>query len=291
MDEQNELGYEDFFGAFGDDGGTQPPEEAPTDAEETDTQQEQTDGAPDQPGEEAGAEADAPEEPGGGSPEETFTLKVNKQEQTVTRAEMIALAQKGADYDRVKAVAEQAKSDNEALRKSNGEMQPVYDLLTQIAAEAKVSVQEYLDTLRLNRLMEQEGLSKETAQERLARQKAEQELEALRAASQKPVETEPTGKERAAKDLADFRKEYPDVELTQELMDKLLPGIQEGKSMTEAYRKLESDSKDAQIQRLAAELEAAKQNKKNRAASPGSQRDDGASRSKSEFDDFWAAFN
>ena len=47
---------------------------------------------------------------------------------------------------------------------------------------------------------------------------------------------------------------------------------------------------DAKIAELQRQLEAEKQNKANRAASPGSQKDSGGKRSKSEFDDFMDAF-
>lgn len=67
------------------------------------------DSRPDPGREEQGAGEDAPKP-------ETYTLKVNKELREVGREELIALAQKGADYDRVKAAAEQGKSDNMALR-------------------------------------------------------------------------------------------------------------------------------------------------------------------------------
>ena len=52
--------------------------------------------------------------------DQTFTIKVNKEERKVTREEMTALAQKGADYDRV-------KEQNAQLRQSNTDLQTKLD--------------------------------------------------------------------------------------------------------------------------------------------------------------------
>ena len=105
---------------------------------------------------------------------------------------------------------------------------------------------------------------------------------------------EATGKEdsqaRAEREIAEFHKEYPGVELTQELCEKLMGDVQGGATLTNAYRKMLAAEKDAQIAELQRQLAAEKQNKKNRASSPGSQKDSGGKRQKSEFDDFMNAF-
>lgn len=89
MEEQLSTCFEDFSQGLGDESGSQSGEIR----------------------EEAGAGEAAP-----APAPETYTLKVNKALREVSREELIALAQKGADYDRVKAAAEQGKSDNMALK-------------------------------------------------------------------------------------------------------------------------------------------------------------------------------
>jgi hypothetical protein len=74
-------------------------------------------------------------------------------------------------------------------------------------------------------------------------------------------------------------------------MDKLMPDVHEGKSLTEAYRKYEKAQTAAKIADLERQLAAQKQNAENKAASPGSQRDSGGRKTKSEYDDFMEAFN
>ena len=76
-----------------------------------------------------------------------------------------------------------------------------------------------------------------------------------------------------------------------------MPDIQKGTSMLQAYRNREIAGKDAiiadkeqKIAELQRQIEAEKQNKANRANSPGSQKDSGGKRTKNEFDDFLDAF-
>lgn len=281
---------DEFFEAFDDDTGYQSDTETQVEdpVQDEPAAEEQAEEAPAEEGED-GKESPAKEEPAA-EPEqnaEAFTLKVNKEERTVTREEMIAYAQKGVDYDRVKAAAEQAKSDNTALKEQNAKMQEAYDLLEQIAGDSKSTVAELLETMRVNRLVSQ-GLSQETAKERIAREKAEK---ALADANAKQEVKKETAADRAAREVADFRKEYPDVDMSKELMDRLVEDVQNGMSLTQAYRKYESAQKDARIQQLQAELEAEKKNRENRSTSPGSQSDSGAKRVTDKFDDFFDAFN
>ena len=88
------------------------------------------------------------------------------------------------------------------------------------------------------------------------------------------------------RELAEFREQYPKVDLTQELLDKLMGDVAAGKSLTDAYRSYEASQKDERIAELERQLAAEKQNKENRTSSPGSQKDSGGRRTKDDFDDF-----
>lgn len=291
---------DDFFEAFGAEDGyqsAQEPETEETVAEETAETEQTNENAPAEGAEaaqsgEQKADEDTPAENGKPSDaaqeSETFTLKVNKEEKTVTREQMIAYAQKGADYDRVKAAVEQAKSDNTALKEQIAGMQEGHELLTQLASDAKVTVAELLDTMRANRYKGQ-GLSDDAARERVAREKAEKALEAEK--GKNPAPRAETPAQRAAREVKEFRAEFPDADLSKEQMDKLMGDVQNGMSLTEAYRKQESAEKDARIRQLEEELAAEKKNRENRASSPGSQSDSGARQVRDKYDDFFDAFN
>ena len=301
MDEQN-VGFEDFMGAFDEDAGnhTDTPEEA-----EMEQDPQESEALADEEGAEAGepeAEEAAEEVTEKEAPEadkDTFTLKVNKEERTYTREEVITLAQKGADYDRVKEQLGKSQQTATELQDRLAQLEPNLEhiaVLESLAKEMNSDVTKLLDNLRLSSYRKQ-GLSEDAANERLLRVKAERENEKLK--SGKVAEsTQDKSKQRVQQDLADFRKSYPDVALTEELLKELMPDIQNGKSMLQAYRNREIAGKDAiiaekdqKIAELQRQIEAEKQNKANRASSPGSQKDSGGKRTKNEFDDFLDAFN
>lgn len=300
MNETETMSQDEFFEAFAGEDGYQT--DTAEEIEETvteETETEQTSEETTQGGEEEaesdetpeGKEAPTEEKPAAESDQaaETFTIKVNKEERQVSREEMITLAQKGADYDRVKAAVEQAKSDNTALKEQNAKMQEAYDLLDTLAGESKITVPELLRVFRVNRLKGQ-GLSEDAARERVAREDAERELQTLKAQQQKAAQPKPGG-DRAKREVEEFRKTYPDVQITEALVDSLMDDVRAGMTMTQAYQKQEAAKKDEEIRRLTAELEAERKNKENRASSPGSQKDGGAKRAKTQFDAFFASFD
>ena len=282
-DQELDAGYAEFMAAFDDDFGNQTEVEdegAQATGEDvgTDTgdKEEQPDG-----GEGAPAEQDTPpdtETPEGEdapAAEETFTLKINKEERTCTREEVISLAQKGADYDRIKGKL--------------AEQQGTVDLLAEFAKESNTDIPSLLDSMWLN-LWKKQGLSDDAAKERLERRKLEREIASMKAAKVSEPAHQETAKEKAQRELADFQKAFPEVAVTDELYGKLKQDIiQGGFSMTDAYRRMKDREQGARIKELEAQLAAKKQNSSNRAGSPGSQKDSGGRRTKSDFDDFMRA--
>ena len=299
MEHEQETGFNDFMEAFDDSADYQTGEaeeqaveesaaESTEEAAQTEDQADASQGSQDEKQEENGEGQEKPETEAEPEPQaETFTLKINKEEKTYSREEVISLAQKGADYDRVKEQLEKSRQTNTELQTR---MDSQNAILTELAKEAGVEVSVFLDNLRIASL-EKQGLSTDAAKERLLRLKAEQENARLKA--EKPVEPEPpaeTVQQRAKRELEEFRNAYPNVQLTRELVGKLMPDVQKGDSMMGAYQKYESAQKDARIAELQRQLEAEKQNKENRISSPGSQKDTGGKRTKTEYDDFMEAF-
>lgn len=296
MEIEQETGFNDFMDAFDDSADYQTGEAEETAVEENaaegteEVAESETEGAED--GQDAEQETPGEgEQPG---PEEkpqpqndTFTLKVNKEEKTYSREEVISLAQKGADYDRVKEQLERSRQTTADLQIRLDDQN---EALSELAKEAGMDVPALLDNLRIATLKKQ-GLSEDAAKERLLRLKAERENARLK--EEKPAEQESaaeTSQQRAKRDLEEFRRVYPDVQLTDELIGRLTPDVQGGASLLGAYRKYENAQKDAQIAELQRQLEAEKQNKENRISSPGSQKDTGGKRTKTEYDDFMEAF-
>jgi len=274
---EHDTEFSEFMAAFEDDYQIEenPVEEQPAEeSEQPSGQQEQAETQED-PAEEQQEQTDPPaaEQPAAEQPaDETFTLKINKEEKTYSREEVISLAQKGADYDRVKEQLAQSRSELEEL--------------AEIAKESGKDIPSFLNELRKS-MWKSQGLSDDAIAERELRVKAEKENERLKA---KPADQENTEKTKARKEIEEFRKLFPAVVLTDELLKELSGDVVNGASLTSAYMKREIAAKDAKIAELEKTLEAEKQNKANRASSPGSQQDSGGKRTKSEYDEFMEAF-
>jgi hypothetical protein len=72
----------------------------------------------------------------------------------------------------------------------------------------------------------------------------------------------------------------------EELVDKLVPDIRSGMTLSAAYRKYEKAQDTARIAELERKLAAKAQNDRNKRSSPGSQQDSGSRRVKSDYEEF-----
>lgn len=296
--EDMDVGYEEFAAAFDGDDGYQT--ETTEDTAETETTEETTEEAQDEPegddtaGEVTEEEAEKGGAEGGekgddGNSEQKFTIKVNKENREVGIQEMTELAQKGADYDRVKGQLETSRQNEQTLQTRLDEQKPYMDVLNLIAGETKVPLEQLAEQLYIN-FQKGNGKSETEAKQALENAKLKKENDTLKAQQTQKQAAEDSAAARAQRDLAEFRKQFPDVELTQELCEKLTSDIQAGMSLTNAYLKMENARKDAENAELRRKLAADEQNKRNRAKSPGSQRDSGGQRAKTDFDEFMSAF-
>ena len=299
--ENEEINFDEFIAASSDDGYQTGSEEAEVTEEATETGNAASEGeSSQQSGEEPENDeqdvseetgADGGEKPDSGT-EQKFTLKVNKEEKEVSLEEMTALAQKGADYDRIKerdAKSQQTIQDLQAQIDGFTAKQGVLDVLDIIAQKSGSSLEQLAESLYVN-FRKSGGASEDAAREELKSAKLEKELGALKSQQTKQQEKANEEESRAQREMEQFRSEYPDVELTEELVDKLVPDVQNGMTLSAAYRKLEKAQEAEKIAELERKLAAKQQNDKNRRSSPGSQQDSGGSRSKDPFDEFMAAF-
>lgn len=304
MEEREDFGLEDFESALFDDEYHDDTDttaeadleaESTTDAQETDdTEVTEEEGEPE---EEAEEEAEEPEEEAveesdsATDAEQMFTIKVNKESRQVNLEEMTTLAQKGADYDRVKEQAAQLRQANTDLQAKLDGMTPhqeVLDILSIVADKGGVSLEQLAESLYVN-FRKSAGASEDVAREELKSARLEKELNAYKAKQTQQQAQETDNEARVQKELEDFQAEYPDVNLTEELVDKLLPDIKNGMRLAAAYRKYEKTQDAAKIAELERKLSAKAQNDKNKRRSPGSQQDSGGRRAKSDYEEFESA--
>ena len=304
MHENEDFGLEDFESALfdddyqtGDDNDTDDSDVTETDDDPQDTDSDDQDEAEgDDSDEEDDTDdseddgADGSEEGDGGNTDAdgTFTIKVNKEERKVTLEEMTTLAQKGADYDRVKeqnTKHQQTIADLQSKLEGVSSQQAVLDILGSIAQRSNSTLEQLAESLYVN-FRKSAGASEDVAREELKSAKLEKELNSYKAKQTQQQEQETDAEARAKRDLEDFAREYPEVELTEELVDKLVPDIQNGMTLSAAYRKYEKAQDSARIAELERQLAAKAQNDKNKKRSPGSQRDSGGRSPKSDYDVF-----
>jgi hypothetical protein len=300
MDDNNaidiaESGFSDFEAAFNEEDGYQTEEtgneaqEETTEAETEEAQDDTGEETPTEEGAESGGEQESSAQPTEDKPQETFTIRVNKEDRNVSREEMISLAQKGADYDRTKGQLTEARQTIQTLQQQVGESQAVMEVLQMISEESKMPIDQIVEQFHLNLRMKN-GETEAEAKANIRAIKAERQVSAIRKQEADTKAQQVDNKTRAEKDIADFRKKYPDVELTETLCNALMADVQGGMPLAEAYQKHVMAQKDAEIAELKRKMAAAEQNSKNRAKSPGSQKDSGGQRSKNAEDDFFAAF-
>ena len=296
--ENEEIAFADFEAAFSEEDGNQTEPAEETTGDEPGEGAEGTDTGADDGGDEGVDESEddgrkeTGDDEGSGdthAAEDSFTIKVNKEERTVNREEIISLAQKGADYDRVKEQLSQSRQQNQALQEQVDKSQGVMETLQMLADGVNMPLDQFVDQLHVNFLMKG-GKTEGEAREKIRADRAEKQLNASKAKETAEKAQAEDTQTRAQREIGEFHKDFPNVELTEELCGKLMPDVQSGMSLSNAYRKQESAKKDAEIAELKRQLEAEKQNKKNRSNSPGSQKDSGGRRTKSEFDEFMSAF-
>lgn len=304
MHENEDFGFEDFESALfdddyqtGDDNDTDDSDVTETDDDSQETGSDDQDDAEGDDSsededtddsEDDGADGDGEGDSGNTDADKTFTIKVNKEERKVTLEEMTTLAQKGADYDRVKeqnTKHQQTIADLQSKLEGVSSQQAVLDILGTIAQKSNSTLEQLAESLYIN-FRKSAGASEDVAREELKSAKLEKELNSYKAKQTQQQEQETDAEARAKRDLEDFAREYPDVNLTEEVVDKLLPDIQNGMSLSAAYRKYEKAQDSARIAELERQLAAKAQNDKNKKRSPGSQRDSGGRSPKSDYDVF-----
>ena len=307
---ENDISYDAFFDAFD---GTETGDGNQTDGIEYTGEVENQDDTQQDTGEESDYEAqDEPDsgettgevmnqkaeevaeegkpEPENPASEQKFTIKVNKETREVGLQEITELAQKGADYDRTKSQLETSRQNEQVLQAELDKQKPYMEVLTAASEAAGIPVDKFIEQVQVNLLMGQ-GMTEKEAKAEIRALRAEQQIKAM--TEQKPKEQEPEkdgGSDRAQTEIAEFAKNFPDVHLTEEQVNKLMPDVQAGMSLTNAYLKMENARLAAELAEKQHKDAADEQNRKNRAKAVGSQRDSGAKRQRTAEDAFFDTF-
>ena len=234
----------------------------PTETEEASQEQESTQGEDEQ--EHEGEAAD--EQPG--TEEPMFDLKYNKETKQYTRQQVTELAQKGLNYDHVTEQRDRLQQENADLAKFRDENSAILDTLRAAAEASGKSVPEYLTSIRTNLLVAQ-GISPETARERILREDAEQRLHSQQKAEEAAASSKRDTEQRQKDDIARFQKKYKDVD-PKSIPQEVWEAVRGGELLTDAYGDYQRRELERQLKEANEKLAIRAKNESNKQKSLGS---------------------
>lgn len=234
----------------------------PTETEETSQEQESTQGEDEQAHEDTAAD----EQPG--TEEPMFDLKYNKETKQYTRQQVTELAQKGLNYDHVTEQRDRLQQEIADLTKFRDENSAILDTLRAAAEASGKSVQEYLTSIRTNLLVAQ-GISPETARERILREDAEQRLHSQQKAEEAEANRKRDAEQRQKDDIARFQKKYKDVD-PKTIPQEVWEAVRGGELLTDAYGDYQRRELERQLREANEKLAIRAKNESNRQKSLGS---------------------
>lgn len=234
----------------------------PTETEETTQEQESTQGEDEQAHEDTAAD----EQPG--TEEPMFDLKYNKETKQYTRQQVTELAQKGLNYDHVTEQRDRLQQEIADLTKFRDENSAILDTLRAAAEASGKSVPEYLTSIRTNLLVAQ-GISPETARERILREDAEQRLHSQQKAEEAEANRKRDAEQRQKDDIARFQKKYKDVD-PKTIPQEVWEAVRGGELLTDAYGDYQRRDLERQLREANEKLAIRAKNESNRQKSLGS---------------------
>ena len=234
----------------------------PTETEETTQEQESTHGEDEQAHEDTAAD----EQPG--TEEPMFDLKYNKETKQYTRQQVTELAQKGLNYDHVTEQRDRLQQEIADLTKFRDENSAILDTLRAAAEASGKSVPEYLTSIRTNLLVAQ-GISPETARERILREDAEQRLHSQQKAEEAEANRKRDAEQRQKDDIARFQKKYKDVD-PKTIPQEVWEAVRGGELLTDAYGDYQRRELERQLREANEKLAIRAKNESNRQKSLGS---------------------
>lgn len=212
----------------------------------------------------------------------TWVLRHLGEERTVEEEELLALAQKGEDAERIRSQYEEWK--------------PTIDVISHLANQNGMNAREYSTRLR-EQLKQAEGLSEEDARRAVALEDREAAVSAAEeaqrqqtAAQEQAQQAEEDARSRRQADIEEFQRTFPEAakdpnSIPPEVWEK----VRNGSTLVGAYASFAVQQARQEAENAKRETGAIQQNQKNTARSTGSMRSAGDD--SRERDDFGDAFD
>ena len=221
---------------------------------------------------EAQPKADAPK---------MWTLRHMDEVRQVGEADMVVLAQKGLDYDRIRGKYDESK--------------PVMELFGSFAKQAGMSIPDYVSFIR-TQAKQASGMSEAEArrtvelEDREAAVSAKEAVEAQRQnGANQAAQARAAAEARRNADIAEFQRLFPDAAKDPKAIpQEVWTAVRSGMSLVSAYSKYAVDQANAARQAAEQKAAASAQNQQNASRSTGSMQSAGEPRgSKDPFMEGW----
>ena len=183
--------------------------------------------------------------------DQLFDLKVLGEDRRLTRDEMIAAAQKGLDYDRV-------KNRNAELQREREANAPAMELIKELAEAQNITVDQLITNVRAAALAKKENISIKEATERVqmkAREDAVSKREAVFRAQDEAAQREANEKSARQREFIQFFQRHPTVK-PESIPKQCFLDMKNGIPLEYSYTTHTSFSRDAELNKSINEKDA-----------------------------------
>lgn len=260
-----------------------------------DTEAQSNDAAPEIEQNDGGQDADAAQ-PGENEEQQAqtdgqlFELKHLGETKNVNRDEVVTLAQKGMDYDRVTEKNTQLETQVSEQEQQLAQLTEHENALQELAKQSGTTVEELVENMLIAVTKSKYGIDDDgMALERVKLDRERRALDQERAAlaPQKQEQEQQAANEKWRGECFDaFAKAYPDVDPAS-IPNGVWEAFHRGETLVSAYARERNKALEAEIARMKTEQETRDRNAANAARSTGSQNSAGKTGSDEAFDALW----
>lgn len=260
-----------------------------------DTEAQSSDAAPEAEQNDGGQDADAAQ-PGENEEQQAqtdgqlFELKHLGETKNVNRDEVVTLAQKGMDYDRVTEKNTQLETQVSEQKQQLAQLAEHENALQELAKQSGTTVEELVENMLIAVTKSKYGIDDDgMALERVKLDRERRALDQERAAlaPQKQEQEQQAANEKWRGECFDaFAKAYPDVDPAS-IPNGVWEAFNRGETLVSAYARERNKALEAEIARMKSEQETRDRNAANAARSTGSQSSAGKTGSDEAFDALW----
>lgn len=260
-----------------------------------DTETQSSGAAPEIEQNDGGQDADAAQ-PGENEEQQTqtdgqlFELKHLGETKNVNRDEVVTLAQKGMDYDRVTEKNTQLETQVSEQKQQLAQLTEHENALQELAKQSGTTVEELVENMLIAVTKSKYGIDDDgMALERVKLDRERRALDQERAAlaPQKQEQEQQAANEKWRGECFDaFAKAYPDVDPAS-IPNGVWEAFNRGETLVSAYARERNKALEAEIARMKSEQATRDRNAANAARSTGSQSSAGKTGSDEAFDALW----